>query len=131
MIDALDRKHCVVEIEHALSKSFPHPSTSITHVTGSDGIVTIQVSWVASASGMSVLDSRCALNIVLEPDALEHYAALHGAQRLHAREAVRALAEDQTQKLLPDEKEDGDLMECNPIVDVSASLIDAAARGRA
>lgn len=77
MIDALDRKHCLVEIEHALSKNFPHPSTSITHVTGPDGIVTIQVSGVASTAGISVLDSRC------------------------------TLADDGTQKRLPDGKEDG------------------------
>ncbi|GLU32046.1 DUF3022 domain-containing protein [Trinickia caryophylli] len=129
MTAALDVRPSVVEIEHALSKSFPYPSTAITHVTDSRGVVTIRVSWVASAATMSILDSRCALNLVFEPEATARYAALRGADRLRAREGLRTLAEDEVRAHLP--TGDSDLTECNLTVGVRASTIDEAVRGRA
>jgi Protein of unknown function (DUF3022) len=128
MTVALDRRQSLTEIEHALSKSFPYSSTSITDVTGSDDTVTIQISWVASAGNLSILDSRCALNLVFEPGAIERYRALEGARRLHAREALRAIAEE----ALNDErrvKGATDLMECNLTLPIDAARIDAAAQG--
>lgn len=53
MTVSLDARQSLAEIEHALFKSFPFTSASITHVTSSDGVVTLQVSWVASAGGRS------------------------------------------------------------------------------
>lgn len=38
MTASLDARQSLVEIEHALFKSFPFPSTSITHVTNSDDV---------------------------------------------------------------------------------------------
>lgn len=129
MTVSLDARQSLAEIEHALFKSFPFPSTSITHVTNSDGVVTIQVSWVASAGSMSILDSRCAMSLVMEPAVLERYRALPGAKRLRVREALRARAEDALRRHLP--AGGVDLAECNVMVGVDESVLADAERGRA
>ncbi len=129
MTVSLDMRQSLTEIEHALFKSFPFSSTSITHVTNSDGVVTIQVSWVASAGSMSILDSRCACSLVMEPAVLERYGALPGAARLRVREALRAKAEDALHRLLP--KGGVDLAECNLMVGVDESIFVDAERGQA
>ena len=129
MIESFDTRQCLAEMEHALFKSFPFPTTSITHVTGSDGAVTIQVSWVASAGNMSILDSRCAVSLVLEPSVVARYAALPGSKRLQAREALRVRAEDALQRHLP--AGGADLDECNLMVGIDESFLADAERGRA
>lgn len=129
MTVSLDARQSLAEIEHALFKSFPFPSTSITHVTNSDRVVTIQVSWVASAGSMSILDSRCAMSLVMEPAVLERYRALPGAKRLRVREALRARAEDALRRHLP--AGGVDLAECNVMVGVDESVLADAERGRA
>lgn len=121
MTVSLDPKQSLAEIEHALFKSFPFPSTSITHVTDSAGLVTIQVSWVSSAGSMSILDSRCAMSILVESDVLARYGALGGAARLHAREALRAMAEEALRRHLPEGGRD--LEECNIVIDVGESIL--------
>jgi hypothetical protein len=127
MSATLDIQQSLTEIEHALFKSFPFSSTSITHVTNSEGIVTIQVSWVASAGSMSILDSRCAMNLVLEPAVLARYGELHGAARLRARESLRATAEDALRRHMPEGG--ADLDECNVLIDVGESILVDAERG--
>lgn len=129
MTVALDAKQGLMEIEQALSKSFPYPSTKITHVSDSRGVMTIQISWVTSAADLSILDSRCALNLVLEPDVLERYCILDGGSRLRVKESLRAMAED----VLRDGMREGggDPTECNLMVGVTASTVDSAARGQA
>jgi hypothetical protein len=127
MAESLDTRQSLAEIEHALFKSFPFPSTSITHVTNSDGVVTIQISWVASAGSMSILDSRCALSLVVEPDLVARYAALPGSKRLQAREALRARAEDALRRHMP--AGGIDLNECNVMIGVDASILADAERG--
>lgn len=129
MTVTLDARQCLVEIEHALLKSFPFSSASVTHVTNSEGVVTIQVSWVASAGSMSILDSRCALSLVMEPRVIERYGSLPGAARLRAREALRAHAEDALRRHLPGGGID--LAECNVMVGVDESFIAEAGRGKA
>jgi hypothetical protein len=129
MTVSLDARQSLAEIEHALFKSFPFPSASITHVTNSDGVVTIQVSWVASAGSMSILDSRCAMSLVMEPVVLDRYGALPGAKRLRVREALRAHAEDALRRHLP--AGGVDLAECNVMVGVDESVFADAERGRA
>ena len=129
MTVSLDARQSLAEIEHALFKSFPFASTSITHVTNSDGVVTIQVSWVASAGSMSILDSRCALSLVMEPGVLERYRALPGAKRLRAREALCAHAEDALRRHLP--AGGTDLAECNLMLGVDAAIFADAERGQA
>lgn len=129
MTVSLDARQSLAEIEHALFKSFPFPSTSITPTTNSDGVVTIQVSWVASAGSMSILDSRCAMSLVMEPAVLERYRALPGAKRLRVREALRAHAEDALRRHLP--AGGVDLAECNVMVGVDESVLADAERGRA
>jgi hypothetical protein len=129
MTVSLDAQQSLGEIEHALFKSFPSSSTSITHVTNSDGVVTIQVSWVASAGNMSILDSRCAVSLVMDPDVLARYGKLPGAKRLHAREALCAHAEDALRRHLP--AGGTDLSECNLMIGVDESIVAEAERGRA
>jgi hypothetical protein len=129
MTAALDPQQGLMEIEQALSKSFPYPSTKITHVTDSEDVVTIQVSWVASAADLSILDSRCALNLVLEPDVLGRYCVLDGAARLRVKESLRAMAEDAWRERTRDGGED--LAECNLMVGVSVAAVDSAAKGLA
>jgi hypothetical protein len=129
MTVSLDAQQSLAEIEHALFKSFPSSSTSITHVTNSEGIVTIQVSWVAAAGSMSILDSRCAVSLVIDPDLLARYGALPGSKRLRAREALRAHAEDALRRHMP---EGGmDLAECNLMIGVDESIVADAERGHA
>lgn len=129
MTVSLDAQQSLAEIEHALFKSFPSSSTSITHVTNSAGTVTIQVSWVASAGSMSILDSRCAVSLVIAADLLARYGALPGAKRLRARQALREHAEDALRRHLP---EGGmDLAECNLMIGVDESIVADAERGQA
>lgn len=129
MTVSLDAQHSLAEIEHALFKSFPGSSTSITHVTSSGGTVTIQISWVASAGGLSILDSRCAVSLVIEPELLARYGALPGSKRLLAREALRAHAEDALRRHMP---EGGtDLTECNLMIGIDESFVADAERGQA
>ena len=129
MTVSLDAQQSLGEIEHALFKSFPSSSTSITHVTNSDGVVTIQVSWVASAGSMSILDSRCAVSLVMDPGLLARYGELSGAKRLRAREALRARAEDALRRHLPEGG--ADLAECNLMIGVDESIVAEAERGQA
>ncbi|WP_116134840.1 DUF3022 domain-containing protein [Trinickia diaoshuihuensis] len=129
MTESLDTRQSLAEIEHALFKSFPFPSASITHVTNSGGVVTIQISWVASAGSTSILDSRCALSLVIEPSVVERYAALPGAKRLQAREALRGHAEDALRRHMP--AGGTNLDECNVIVGVDESILADDQRGRA
>jgi hypothetical protein len=124
---SLDAQQSLAEIEHALFKSFPFSSTSITHVTHSEGIVTIQVSWVASAGSMSILDSRCAMNLVIAPAVLARYGQLNGAARLRARESLCATAEDALRRHM---SEGGaDLDECNVLINVGESILVDSERG--
>ncbi len=124
---SLNAQQSLAEIERALFKSFPFPSTSITHVTDSEGVVTIQVSWVESAGSMSILDSRCAINLIIEPAVLARYGELHGAARLRARESLRATAEDALRRHM---SESGtDLDECNLLIEVGQSILVDAERG--
>ncbi len=127
MTVSLDARQSLVEIERALFKSFPFPSASMTHVTNSEGVVTIQISWVASAGSMSIRDSRCAMSLVMQPNVLDRYRAMPGAARLRVREALRLHAEDALRRYLPT---GGDLAECNVMVGVDGSIIDEAERGR-
>lgn len=129
MTVSLDARQSLVEIEHALFKSFPFPSASITDVTNAEGVVTIQISWVASAGSMSILDSRCAMSLVMQPKLLDRYRALPGSARLRVRKALRSHAEDALRRHLP--KGGGDLAECNVMVGVDEAIIDEAERGRA
>ena len=128
MANTLTAKQSLSEIEHALAKSFPFPSTSVTHVTSSADVATVQISWVASSGSTTILDARCAMSLVFDPDALSHYAQMHGSERLRVREALRTRAEDALrERMLPDA---APLDECNLLVGVSAAMIDAAARGQ-
>lgn len=124
---SLDTQQSLTEIEHALFKSFPFSSTSITHVTSWECVVTIQVSWVASAGSMSILDSRCAMNLVLEPAVLARYGELHGAARLRARESLRATVDDALRRHM--QQGGTDLDECNLLIDVGESILVDAERG--
>ncbi len=126
MSTSVDLDHALLEIEHALSKRFPHPSTAITHALLSNGVWSVQISWVVTEAPMNILDARCMLHVVLAPPVLERYARLGSAARLRFREA---LCEQVTDKVHCDVPAEGsEIVECNLTVDVRASMLDDVQR---
>ncbi|AIO68887.1 DUF3022 domain-containing protein [Burkholderia oklahomensis] len=117
----------LVEIEHLLSDCFPSSSTTVLHVGDSSGRLTIQVSWVAAPAESSLLESRCALNLVLEPGALRRYGRLDAAARARIRARLGVLARQTVDAARPVERKD--VVECNATLPVTDALLDDALRG--
>jgi hypothetical protein len=124
MNQSIDMQQRVTEIEHALSRRFASPSTSVTHLADSAGRLTIQVSWVESAAEMNILDSRCALSVVLARRTMDRYAAMSTAQRVRARDRLCVIARDAAR----DAQRVGRTSGCNATLDVSEPMLDEAAR---
>ncbi|MFC0401561.1 DUF3022 domain-containing protein [Paraburkholderia rhizosphaerae] len=124
MDQSIDMQQRVNELEHALSRRFASASTSVTHVADSAGRLTLQVSWIASAAQMNILDARCALSVVLAPRVLGRYASMNTATRVRARERLSGIAGD----VARDAQRDGHSGECNATLDVSEPMLEEAAR---
>ncbi|AGR68607.1 DUF3022 domain-containing protein [Burkholderia pseudomallei] len=117
----------LVEIEHLLSDCFASPSTTVLHVDDSSGRLTIQVSWVAARAASSLLEARCALNLVFEPNVLRRYGRLDAAARARVRERLAALARQTVDAARPVEGSEADA--CNATLPVTDALLDDALRG--
>ncbi|MBK3338184.1 DUF3022 domain-containing protein, partial [Burkholderia pseudomallei] len=107
----------LVEIEHLLSDCFASPSTTVLHVDDSSGRLTIQVSWVAARAASSLLEARCALNLVFEPNVLRRYGRLDAAARARVRERLAALARQTVDAARP--VEGGEADACNATLPVT------------
>lgn len=116
----------LVEIEHLLSDCFASPSTTVLHVDDSSGRLTIQVSWVAARAASSLLEARCALNLVFEPNVLRRYGRLDAAARARVRERLAALARQTVDAARPVEGSEADA--CNATLPVTDALLAAAPR---
>ncbi|AOJ07880.1 DUF3022 domain-containing protein [Burkholderia mayonis] len=117
----------LVEIEHLLSDCFPSSSTTVLHVGDSSGRLTIQVSWVATSAESSLLESRCALNLVFEPDVVRRYGRLDAAARARIRERLHVLARQTVDAAQPAERDGA--VDCNMTLPVTDALLDDALRG--
>lgn len=125
MTTSIDTQQRLVEIEHALSRRFPSPSTAVAHVADSSNRMTVQVKWVAAAAETSVFDARCALDRVFAPGAVEHYASMDGAARVRVREALCEQAGETMNARFahPDDVDS----ECHASMNVDQALLDRAA----
>ncbi|CAB3764879.1 DUF3022 domain-containing protein [Paraburkholderia humisilvae] len=124
MDQSIDMQQRLTELEHALSRRFASSSTSVTHVADSTGRLTLQVSWIASAAEMNILDARCALSMVLAPQVLARYAAMSAATRVRARERLSDIAGD----IARDAQRTSDSVGCGATLDVSGPMLEQVAR---
>ncbi|QYD71189.1 DUF3022 domain-containing protein [Paraburkholderia edwinii] len=124
MKQSIDMEQRLTEIEHALSRRFASPSTSVTHLADSKGHLTFQVSWVESAAQMNILDARCALSVVLASRTMNRYASMSAADRVRARERLCGIARDKAR----DAQREPHTAGCNTTLDVSEPMLEDAAR---
>jgi Protein of unknown function (DUF3022) len=124
MKPSIDMQQRLTEIEHALSRRFASPSTSVTHLADSKGRLTFQVSWVESAAEMNILDARCALSVVLASRTMNRYASMSTADRVRARERLCGIARDTAH----DAQRTGHAAGCSATLDVSEPMLEEAAR---
>jgi hypothetical protein len=123
MKQSIDMQQRLTEIEHALSRRFASPSTSVTHLADSAGRMTIQVSWVESAADMNILDARCALSVVLASRTMSRYASMSTADRVRVRERLCDVAREKAR----DARRTAPAAACNATLDVSEPMLDEAA----
>ncbi|GAB7522055.1 DUF3022 domain-containing protein [Paraburkholderia sp. 2C] len=124
MKQSIDMQQRLTEIEHALSRRFASPSTSVTHLADSAGRMTIQVSWVESAAEMNILDARCVLSVVLASRTMARYASMSTADRVRARELLCGIVRDKAR----DAQHAGQAAGCTATLDVSEPMLEEAAR---
>jgi hypothetical protein len=125
MSASVDPAQALLEIEHALSKRFADPSAAVTHTFLSNGVLSVQISWVTAKATMNILDERCMLNIAFAPNVLNRYAALESAARAWFRDNLSAKVMSRVERHL---SESGEIAGCNLAVGVNTSMVDDAAR---
>ncbi|MGU7782055.1 DUF3022 domain-containing protein [Burkholderia sp. PU8-34] len=117
----------LAELERALANGFPSQSTVVVHADDASGRLTIQVSWVRLPVGDSGREWRCAVDLVLEPGVLAHFAALDISGRLRVKAHLCDVARRAVDERKP--RVEDEAIDCSASVGVTVQTIDDAARG--